>query len=1029
MFKRTFAALTILATIIYFAVEVEAAKLKQNPAEAIQFFAESYVFGTGENSAAENFLSTTLKEFPLNSATAEKIKVTYAAKLQSVMKITATLKKSDRERPIVTITTTPVNALATDTNELLALKVDSVMGANPAWQTRAFQTIDNFIEDLPFRKTSQSFDVVCIAKKNSDGNISWEPEDISAFQNFLAPNIFLPSKTEIENFLGGLGGEIETFTPPVKPPTKFDPVEQSNTDGDNWLIYWYVCGTDIETGTPNRLKTDRENPGNITTCIEEVEKADLSSGKVKILMQAGGTSNWTHEKFKPNNGNVGRYLFDRDNRDWKPAEKLVPINLNKPSSLMSYREGLEDFLSYGKKLEQKLYPDGKFRRVFIFVDHGGGSLRGVCKDEYTNGQMLGLKDMKKAFDEVFGNSTKNPPFELVAFDTCLMSTYETAVALKGTARFMTASQEEIFSKIMFEYTGFLSELSANPNMNGEALGRIICDTYYQNCISASEIEKKTEGLVNTNDYPAFATMSVIDLSKMPDLESAYENFGKATLKYLKENPDPGPFSNAKLSAEKYPIPKNAKNPPYRMIDLKDYADKIKKSPSRFKSDDLKGACDKLITAINKPVVYNEVRGDLRPDGGGLSTYYPFNLTKNDIDAYKELADEKFAPKSQSEFYSLMLDKFAANPSSLPTSKVPSSNTNSANNTNAENPSPPQGITFDLSDLKEVNVEVDHETNTAKIKLTQEQMNRVASVNCILVNFTYAWKDGDLKLNWRLLGNDTAIKANWDTGEFESTFTGEWITIENQPVCVHVISEAKVDEDGNKNGIELYSVPIELNDQACNLLISCKYPEEDFRLVATRPDTNSDVPTGELYGIKKGDEVTPIYYESTISAEKIYTLLEELIEKFTEKYPAVGEIIYSETLSDEEKTKAVETWRETLSDEEKQKIERDMDALWEKFISGGGLDFKRHKGNSFEISDTIRIDNDSLPDGVYIYAFEFVNPVGDENVYSSSFAVFVVKDKKICYTLPKEEMWKLINILFTSYREARKKIESANDLED
>ena len=60
-------------------------------------------------------------------------------------------------------------------------------------------------------------------------------------------------------------------------------------------------------------------------------------------MQAGGTLNWKHEKFKPNEGKVGRYLFDKDNRDWKPRQPLLNIDAEKVDK--EYKRDVKDLLT------------------------------------------------------------------------------------------------------------------------------------------------------------------------------------------------------------------------------------------------------------------------------------------------------------------------------------------------------------------------------------------------------------------------------------------------------------------------------------------------------------------------------------------------------------------------------------------------------------------------------------------------------------------------------------------------------------
>lgn len=810
--------------------------------------------------------------------------------------------------------------------------------------------------------------------------------------------------------VGRIGGDENRSEMSRSRTVENNPVDKPSKtygEGDNWLIYWYVCGTDLETGTPNLLETERDMPGHMTRCINEIEQADISSGKVKIFMQAGGTSNWQHPNFKNNNGKVGYYLYDNSHRNWEQLEPLIAIS-DDPKTQMSSRESLQKFLDYGKKLETTLYPDGKVRRVFIFADHGGGSLVGVCQDEYTNGKTIGLKDIHDAFEEVWGISETNPSFELVALDTCLMSTYETAVALKGTARYMVASEESIVSRIMFEYTGLLSKLSAEPKMSGKELGQVVCDTFWKNCLNDPK-----QGEIGLTNPVLISTMSVTDLSRMPALESAYENFGRALYEYAKDNPAPGPLGGSAENAEKYGD---------TILDLQHFAVTIKDSP-RLNSASLKKASDTLIRAIDGKkykgaVVYNEIRGRDRKNGGGLSTFYPFIPDKEDIDKYKELANFNLAPKSQSDFYYLRLESASEEmKGSLPSDTNASKPTNNSSDTNAMNPSPPKGKYFDLSDLEDIKVTADGKT--AKIKLTQEQMDRIASVRCILMHFSYEIKDGDLKLNWKLLGDDTAIKADWKKGTFESAFKGKWISIEDEPVFVSVVSESNIDKHGKKTGSELYSVPIELNNRMCSLLISCKYPEEDFSLVGARPDTNSNVPTGELYGIKKGDIVKPKSFGFSISLKNMY----EPLKEFLNKYPEL-ETYYLRMPSTFDRKVFFESWLENLSEDERKEVTKEAYAFGEKIVAADVVQFKPYLGAPLTISDTMKIENSPLPDGGYAYCFEFVNPVGGDDVYTNSNAVFLIKNKEVQTAVSEEYMDEFINILITAYYKARKETESA-----
>lgn len=374
---------------------------------------------------------------------------------------------------------------------------------------------------------------------------------------------------------------------------------------NNILIYWYVCGTNIET-TNIALKPGTDlssddtnaiilaepdrNPGDVTRCIKEVEKANLSSN-VKIFMQAGGTYIWGHEKFRDLNakiqtglgkeghnrvgngnaffiewhlnddiepgtmisiGKLGRYVYDKNHKNWRPLEQLQITGARNTETDMGSIEGFVSFLKAGQELEKKLYPDGNVRRVLILKNHGGG-IMGVCEDQYTR-NIISLKEMQEAFNQVKDGWTNldEKPFEVVAFDACIMSVYETAIAVKDAANYMVASQESTFNKVGFNYTGLLNDLSKNPAMSGKELGKVICATTWED----SKVTDKESNINSNNMF----TESVIDLSeeKMNALQTAYENFSEESSKLIRQNPDDivynfAKFQNAANSSERFPL--------------------------------------------------------------------------------------------------------------------------------------------------------------------------------------------------------------------------------------------------------------------------------------------------------------------------------------------------------------------------------------------------------------------------------------------------------------------------------------------
>lgn len=170
-------------------------------------------------------------------------------------------------------------------------------------------------------------------------------------------------------------------------------------------------------------KNFRDNNAQIATQIETID-TDANSNP---LTNEDGTPLQTI--IPAENGKVSRYLYDKYHRDWHPREQLIISGEKDTETDMGSQTGLDSFLQAGQQLEQSLYPDGNVRRVLIFVDHGNGCINTpdsngvICLDEYTQ-NMLSLKEVRDAFAQV-KDGRSNPeekPFEVIAFDACLMST-------------------------------------------------------------------------------------------------------------------------------------------------------------------------------------------------------------------------------------------------------------------------------------------------------------------------------------------------------------------------------------------------------------------------------------------------------------------------------------------------------------------------------------------------------------------------------------------------------------------------------
>ncbi|BAL81950.1 putative peptidase C11 family protein [Selenomonas ruminantium subsp. lactilytica TAM6421] len=561
---------------------------------------------------------------------------------------------------------------------------------------------------------------------------------------------------------------------------------------DSWLVYWYVCGTDLES-----------EMGAASSDLEELQKVQLPEN-VKVLIQTGGTEKWQNDTVK--GGVIGRYLYDKDG-----LHELEQA----PDADMGAKDTLAAFLRYGK---EKFAAD---HRVFVFWDHGGGSAAGVCKDERT-GHALSLNDIRGAFTAVHPASESAPPFELIGFDACLMAAYDVAGTLQGLGRYMTAS-EELEPGNGWNYAGWVGALGKNPAMGGAALGQVICDTYMKGCRD-----------YGTEDA---ATMSVIDLGKMPELRKAYEAFGLEALRQAKANPYGffTAFGRGARQAENY-----GGNTRYQgfanMVDLGDLAQKA--------GGILPNTANQLVQAIDQAVIY-KVQGDYRNKGRGLSSFYSYD---GDTDSFASYAAQQAAPLPQKCLYHyLIYGQMPREGEALLTGTAPGHS-----GLHVPQAAPKQKL-FKVDNLEDLAVDVDAEGNSF-VKLTREQMDMLASIHCQLV---YMDVDEDILL---YLGSDANIDADWEKGIFKDNFQGTWPMLDGHPVFVEITAE--------EEGYNIYSVPIKLNGVECNLQVTYTFADKKYHILGARRGIDSQgMGDRNLIRLKAGDQITTLHYGMTISGDE------------------------------------------------------------------------------------------------------------------------------------------------------------------
>jgi hypothetical protein len=556
--------------------------------------------------------------------------------------------------------------------------------------------------------------------------------------------------------------------------------EESVSTDTEWTIYWYLCGSDLES-----------NYGAASNDIAELMEVELPEN-VKVLIQTGGASVWQNDFV--NADKLGRYIYDHNGLQL--IEEL-------PLASMGDEQTLEDFLTFGKSN----YPSK--RTAVVLWNHGGGSVSGAAFDEIYGMDSLSLAEMYQAFSKTFGENAQNQPIDIIGFDTCLMATVDTAYTFSDIAKYLVASQE-VEPGNGWLYSGWIGALAKMPNMEALELSKIICDSYAQGCEE-----------VGTQDN---ITLSVTDLSKISNLISAYDDFGKEALSLSVENPSFfAHFSQIANNVENYGG--NTREQGYtNMTDLGNLAIKS--------SELLPGTAAAVSKAIEDCVVY-KINGKYRPDSAGLSCYYSYNGDVDDFNAYASISPAE----SFKYLYSYGL-----------TGELSQQGMDYIAQMNYT-------ILPELKTLKSVNWEdmpltVDEE-GRATLILGSEAIDILSEITFELY---YSDPEEDMLL---CLGTDNDIIADWENGIFKDNFRGVWGSLDGALCYMEIAYEG--------DGYNQYSVPILLNGDKYNLMVIYDFETEQYYIEGARkPLDNSGAADKNLRYLVEGDEIQTIHYVTTIS---------------------------------------------------------------------------------------------------------------------------------------------------------------------
>ena len=572
------------------------------------------------------------------------------------------------------------------------------------------------------------------------------------------------------------------------------PENKSTPMGDKgkWTIFVYLCGTDLESS----------GQGSATGDIQQMLDAE-SSDNVRFVVQTGGTKKWINEVFNANEAE--RWLVQ--NQDMKKVGSV-------PLKNMGSSDNLSDFLKWGVKE----YASEKMG--VIFWDHGGGCIQGACVDELNNNDTLDMMEINSAFSDVY--ETMTDKFEFIGFDCCLMGTAEVANILASYARYFYGS-EETEPGSGWDYTTFTNALVKNPSSNGGELGKVIVDSFYNECASVQQEQS--------------CTLTVVDLSKIDDFVIAFNDFSKKL--YESAGKDLKSVVKGVTSADNFGG--NNKSEGYtNMVDVGGIISQCSKTVDGSEA----------LTALKNCIVYNK-NGSNHANASGLSVFYPLK-----VDDPKDL--KTFSKVTVSPYYLSIVDMVAKGFSENGYSNAAlfDSEGNWDNKTETEgddyfNYASEEGgesklITFAEKPKLSAN-------GTFGFKLDESGKAYTSTVSAIvLMNLN----DDNLVE----LGETIDINADWEeTGEVSDDFDGSWLGLpDGQLLAMYVVSTGEA-------GV-VYTSPIFLNGKRTNLRI-LRTNESIVVEGAWDGIDENGMAAREITKLKEGDKIVPAYFSSDANSDK------------------------------------------------------------------------------------------------------------------------------------------------------------------
>lgn len=313
---------------------------------------------------------------------------------------------------------------------------------------------------------------------------------------------------------------------------------------------------------------------NIVLLVDRSAKSDVRDGYTDRAV--GGLKNWTTAKMLY--VEKGRL---RELADWGE------VNMGDPATLKKFLQTAVD------QFPAKHY-------ALTFGDHGAGWV-GIVADESADNDSLDTVELPSVLQSI---TAKTGKLDLIGFDACMMANFETAKALAPFGKTMVAS-EELEPGDGWNYTPLLGALTRNPGMDGVTLGKTIIDTF------------RDYYLPKEGDADPTVTLSVIDLEKIPAIETAVNNLSVTNRNFMKAGGSTNwkKTARARSKTEEFGVHQGTH---YNYYDLINYAENLKREQPDAATV---ASADAVTSAVRAAIIY-KTNGSAHPRSTGLTIYFP-----------------------------------------------------------------------------------------------------------------------------------------------------------------------------------------------------------------------------------------------------------------------------------------------------------------------------------------------------------------------------------------------------------------------